>query len=255
MARMTDEQLADVLEHAVAVIDPILDVLAERDPLGLKSHTFDEGEHDSHLAKAQHALAAIVNVTDWPGTKGWSELSTRQRADWWVSRIGSLNTFAVAYPGIFGAWAKRLPISSTLGFANQAMVLVAIAREYGVTDPADQVRMLASVLCGRNLTASASQTSGVPTEKVKRGKSLFRAIWQVATILRDLTGELGRRPQPARPFSLLSYLPVIGAPAIYVGERLALNRAAKEGRNWIADHADATSVSRRPRGGTRRPRA
>ncbi|GAA1481495.1 hypothetical protein GCM10009624_19350 [Gordonia sinesedis] len=251
---MSDKQLAEVLGHAVAVIDPILDVLAERDPLGLKSHTFDEGGHDSHLVKAQHALATIVNVTDWPGTKGWSELSTDQRADWWVTRIGSLNTLAVAYPGIFGAWAKRLPISTTLGFANQAMVLVAIAREYGVTDPADQVRMLASVLCGRNLPAKAAPEN-VAAAPVKPGRSLFRAIWQVATILRDLTGELGRRPQPARPFSLLSYVPVIGAPALYIGERLALGRAAKEGRAWIADHSDATSVSPQRRAGTRRPRA
>ena len=53
-----------------------------------------------------------------------------ERAQWWVNRVGSINTIGVAFPNVFGVWAQRLPVTTVLGFVNQAMVLVAVAREY-----------------------------------------------------------------------------------------------------------------------------
>ncbi|MGV9710795.1 hypothetical protein ACWDTI_09045 [Gordonia sp. NPDC003424] len=38
----------------------------------------------------------------------------------------------MAYPPIVGVWTRRLALSPLLGFADQAMVLVAIDREYDV---------------------------------------------------------------------------------------------------------------------------
>ncbi|GAC68686.1 hypothetical protein [Gordonia soli] len=249
MAKVSDSQIVSILDNAVAGINPVLDALSERDPLGLKGHTFrdkSDDENDSTVEHGVHLLSDAINVTDWPGTKGWSERSTADRADWWVTRIGTVNTAAVAYPGLFGAWAKRLPITSVLGFANQAMVLIAVAREYGVTDRARQVELLASVLCDRNLTADdvgATADVTLADDPKDRKKSLIRAVWDTAQTLRGLSDEFDRRPQPAAPFRLLSYIPVVGAPVTYVGERLALSKAAKEGRRWISAHPDAVSAS------------
>lgn len=244
---MSDAQVVEVLERAVAGINPVLNTLAERDPLGLKKHTFDDDSHDSPIEKALHILAEAMNVADWPGTKAWSERSMNKRADWWVTRIGTVNTIAVAYPGIFGVWTRKLPLTSTLGFANQAMVLVAIAREYGVVERKHQVEMLASVLCGRDVTDEARpapDNPALPAEPQKRKRSLIGAVWETAQTLRSLTDEFERRPQPATPLRWLSYVPILGAPATYVGERFALARAAKLGRKWIADHPRTVTAAK-----------
>nr|WP_223205258.1 hypothetical protein [Gordonia jinghuaiqii] len=237
---MSDQQLAGVLDNAVGVINPVLDALAERDPLGLKSHTFHDDDHSgSPLAQAQHAASKLLDVADWPGTKGWTERSIDKRASWWVTRIGTLNTGVVAFPGVFGVWAKRLPITPYLGFANQAMVLVAIAREYDVTDRGRQVQLLASVLCGRDISPpdiAGESAPQLPADPKDREKSLFRAIWDAAKLLRAVDDEFEKRPQPMVLFRMLGYIPIVGAPATYLGERLALSRAAKAGQAWLDSH-------------------
>ncbi|MET9200095.1 hypothetical protein [Gordonia sp. NPDC003585] len=242
MAQMSDQQIATVLDNAVAGINPVLDALAERDPLGLKGHTFhDHADDESGLERTKHHAARFLNAADWPGTKGWSERPMNKRASWWVSRIGTINTGAVAFPGVFGAWTKKLPVASVLGFANQAMVLVAIAREYGVTDRAKQVRLLGAVLCQRDLVdpdVGVESKPALPAEGKARKKSLTRAVWDTAKTLRAISDELDRRPQPIFFFRMLAWIPLIGAPALYIGERLALSRAVKRGRAWIVAHPD-----------------
>jgi hypothetical protein len=42
--------------------------------------------------------------------------------------VGALDTVLVAFPGVFGVVADRLPIQDVLGFTNQAIVLCAVAR-------------------------------------------------------------------------------------------------------------------------------
>ncbi|MDL9945802.1 hypothetical protein QSJ19_09415 [Gordonia sp. ABSL11-1] len=247
MAEMSDAQVAAVLDRAVAGINPVLDTLAERDPLGLKKHTFDDDPHeDSRLQHALHLLAEGLNLTDWPGTKGWSSRSMNSRADWWISRIGTVNTVAVAYPGLFGGWTRRLPLASVLGFANQAMVLVAVAREYGVTARAHQVQLLASVLCGRDVghpRTDGTADKVLPTEGTSRKRTLVGTVWETAMTLRSLSNEFERRPQPVLPLRALAYIPIVGAPVMYVGEWFALSRAARLGRAWIADHPEAVRAS------------
>lgn len=235
---MTDHEIGTVLTSMVAVINPVIDALAHHDPLGIKAHTFEEDQHEAVFDKLRHTLGAAANFAEWPGTKGWEARSMEQRAGWWITRIGTLNTTAVAYPGLFGAWTKRLPLSSTLGFANQAMVIVAIAREYGVEDRHTQVRLLGSVLCARDIAATdlAPAEAETPT---KNRRSLVGTVWRVAKIARSLLSEMNHRPEPAKPFQWLSYIPLVGAPATFVGERFALSRAAKQARAWIEAHPDA----------------
>ena len=242
---ITDAQVADILDNAVAGINPVLDTLAERDPIGLKGRTFRRrSSSDSRVQRALNLLSGAVNATDWPGTQGWTELSQERRARWWVSRIGSVNTVAVAYPGLFGAWTKRLPLTSVLGFANQAMVLVAVAREFGVTERKEQVRLLGSVLLGRDISADEIEdvtSTDLPAEPEQRKRSLFKALWETGKRLKDLSDEVDKRPGPNRFFRMLGYIPILGAPGLFLGERIALSRAAKGARAWIASHPEAVT--------------
>ncbi|WP_431815842.1 hypothetical protein [Gordonia jacobaea] len=260
MATMSDKELATALDRAVAIINPILDALASSDPLGIKASTFDDDSEDrSRLDKLRHIVAHGFDVADWPGTHGWSELSLKDRAKWWVNRIGALNTIAVSYPGVFGAWAKALPLTSALGYANQAIVLVAIAREYGVTDRNDQVRLLASVLSDRELSSDAASNTDpfddTSSGKKRRGWSVIGGLWEVAQILRKVNDELDRRPGPPKLLGMLGYIPVVGAPVTYVGERVALCHAATDASKWIKNHPEAITVSRQQPDGSPRPHA
>ncbi|WP_066911182.1 hypothetical protein [Millisia brevis] len=280
--RIADSTIVAVLDRAVAGINPVLDTIALRDPFGFKGSTFPvpasaEGADRSRLRAVatalQKAFGKVLDLIELPGTKGWSRLSIDKRASWWVSRIGALNTVAVAFPGIFGIWARRLPLTEVLGLANQAMVLVAVSRELGVTDRAAQVRMLSELLFDRPIDAAtagdtvaidAADTAATDTAAIdpadavahddpapgtgvtatgaadpeKRSRSLLRTLWRTGQKLRSLDDELGHRPLPNGFFRFVSNFPVIGAPATYIGERLALGRAAKQARRWIAAHPE-----------------
>lgn len=259
--RIADSTILAVLDRAVAGINPVLDTIALRDPFGFKGSTFPSSAADGAAEPSrlravatalQKAFGKVLDLIELPGTKGWSRLSIDKRASWWVSRIGALNTVAVAFPGIFGIWARRLPLTEVLGLANQAMVLVAVSRELGVTDRAAQVRMLSELLFARPIDAvtagdtvaaddaapGVAVTATVPTDPEKRSRSLLRTLWRTGQKLRSLDDELGHRPLPNGFFRFVSNFPVIGAPATYIGERLALGRAAKKARRWIAAHPE-----------------
>lgn len=252
---MDDRTVAAALERSVAIIDPVLDILANRDPVGLKARTFRRpAETDTVLDKGLDALATVLNATDFPGTEAWQKLDADARAEWWVARIGALNTVAVAFPGVFGALVNRLPLQDLLGFANQSMVLVAVAREAGVTDRSAHVRMLASVLCEREIDLSEPEPAVEPAAERNSGPfALLHAMWDVATVLREVSSELAKRPHSRAAFRVISAIPVVGAVASYFGERGALSRAAKQGRRWVADHEhEQTHVGSNDRPGLRK---
>lgn len=239
---MDDHTVASALERAVAIIDPVLDVLAARDPLGLKARTHRAPtEDDGVVDKVVGALASALNATDFPGTEAWEKLDAEARSDWWVARIGALNTVAVAFPGVFGVLVNRLPLQDLLGFANQAMVLVAVAREAGVTDRHAHVQLLGSVLCDRDIDPSAPEAEKETLESAENGRgwgpfALLRAMWEVASVLRDVSGELAKRPHSRAVYRVISAIPLVGGVASYFGERGALSRAAKQGRRWVAEY-------------------
>ena len=173
---LSDADVADALSRAVAVINPLLNVLSQADPIGLRRRTHrlltpprglvglvrrlrvghrraEAGRSPSTADRALNAGAHLMNAADLPGTAAWERLSRDERIHWWVHRVGALNTVLVATPGAFGVLARVLPVSELAGFINHAIVLCAVAREYGVTDRREQVRLLAAVLCGRQLSA------------------------------------------------------------------------------------------------------
>ena len=123
-----------MLNRAVRLINPVVDVLSRADPLGLKGrshHLF--GDDDGSVDKVFDALAWVINTADLPGTEAWENMDLDGRANWWVRRAGAPDTVLVALPGVFGVVADRLPIQDVLGFTNQAIVLCAVAREHAST--------------------------------------------------------------------------------------------------------------------------
>ncbi|NIL81712.1 hypothetical protein [Rhodococcoides kroppenstedtii] len=257
--RLGDQRVAGVLRAAVRVIDPMLELLADRDPLGIKRRTFTDagtGGSTGSVDTALNAVAKVFDAADTPGTKSWESMTVDQRVNWWVRRVGGISTVAVAFPGIFGVLARRLPLGDVLGFANQAIVLVAVAREYGIDDRDEQVRLLASVLCNRELPVGASVDAPAPqeaAEEEQRGSqrlsrspfALLSTLWSVTKILRAVTDELDKRPRSRTVYRWLGNLPVVGAVAGYFGERGALVRAAKSGRTWIERRSTTAPVVRK----------
>jgi hypothetical protein len=172
-----------------------------------------------------------------------------------VHRVGALNTLLVATPGAFGVLARVLPVSELAGFVNHAIVLCAVAREYGVTDQRAQVRLLAEVLCRRQLPADFDvpqppEPQTLPENPPDGWKPLeaitsslpvvvVKSIWQLAGILRATFDEIAKRPQPTKWWQRLSALPWVGAVSTYFGERGALIKAADEGVAWLDQNQKA----------------
>ncbi len=275
---LTDADVADALGRAVEVINPLLDLLAEADPIGLRERTHrllapprgltgrirrirlrqrrrEAGRGPSNKTRALNAGAQLMNAADLPGTAAWNRMSRDERVHWWVHRVGALNTLVVASPGAFGWLGRVVPVSELAGFVNHAIVLCALAREYGVTDRREQVRLLAEVLCGRQLSPDVEVPAHPdpeplpetpppgwkPLEAITSSTPVVvtRTVWQLAGILRATFEEVAKRPHPKKLYQRLGVLPGIGAMATYFGERGALLRAAEEGVAWLEAHSPA----------------
>jgi hypothetical protein len=247
---ITDSDVAGALGRAVQLIDPLLDVLWGTDPLGLKKRTHHldavDGSDDGVLDRVQDGMAWALNAGDVPGTAAWAEMDLDARINWWVWRVGALDTVVVAFPGFLGAIGDQLPIQDLFGFVSQAIVLCAVAREHGITDHDQQVRLLAAVLCHRELgegpTGDEPSPEPVPNSLLK----LRHTLWSLIGLLAAVSAELAKRPQPRRVFRYLGMLPAVGAVVDYVGELGALVRAAKAGRHWLATHPTDVTASARP---------
>ncbi|MEE6167527.1 MULTISPECIES: hypothetical protein [unclassified Mycolicibacterium] len=239
-AHLSDADVADALRRAVRVADLILDVLAEADPLGLRRRTHDLGGSAGNgcPGRVLDLAARVLDCVDLPGTQSWDGKDREARIHWWVRRVGALDTVFVAFPGLFGVLAKRLPVQDVFGFANQALVLCAVAREYGITDVPTRARLLASVLCGREIENSCAATDPEESWPDLADRSLVGKLWHLAGILNAVGDELGKRPHPRSIFRYFGMLPWIGAVADYLGEYGALVRAAAAGETWIAAQDD-----------------
>ncbi|CAN5242461.1 hypothetical protein BH11ACT7_BH11ACT7_04640 [soil metagenome] len=235
-----DAEVADTLDRAVRIINPLLAALWDTDPLGLKRRPTSAG--DGPLDKAADAISWALNAADVPGTLAWDDLDVDGRIDWWVHRVGALNTVAVASPGVLGMLGDQLPLQDLLGFTNQAVVLCAVARELGVTDHRQQVRLLAAVLCDRDLEATDRDASDRDEDAQNQREiprtpmGIAKGLWELMGLVNAIAAEVAKRPHPRAVFRYLGMLPAVGAVVDYFGEWGALARAAKAGRRWIAQH-------------------
>ncbi|MBS9535828.1 hypothetical protein KIH27_19770 [Mycobacterium sp. M1] len=277
-ATLTDAEVADALGRAVAVINPLLDLLSEADPIGLRRRTHrllhpprrlrdrvrrlrlwrrrrQAGRTPGVADRARNAGAKLINAVDLPGTAAWDRMDRDQRIHWWVHRVGGLNTLVVASPGAFGWLARVVPVGELAGFVNHAVILCAVAREYGVTDQREQVRLLAEVLCRRPLPADLDVQPHTAPESLPESPppgwkplaaitssapvAITRTAWQLAGILRATFEEVAKRPQPKKLYQRLGALPGLGAIAGYFGERDALARSIRSGIDWLTEHPAA----------------
>lgn len=257
-AELSDNDVAETLARVIAVVDPLLDLLAKADPIGLRERTRHLGDGSGPVNRTLDSAAWVLNAADAPGTASWDGMNLDDRVHWWTRRIGALNTVLVAAPGVFGALLKRLPMRDLLGFANQSIVLCAVAREYGVTDEPTRVRLLADVLCRRTLPQQVAvaldpepEPEPEPTPSKWRPAAVAQTLWHIVGILRAAGTEVAKRPQPRRFFRWLGMLPVIGAIATYFGELGALSRTVRAGRGWL--DAYRASQPQAPEAGVHNP--
>ena len=265
MTTLSDTELLGILHRATGLIAPVLDVLADSDPFdgsGEKPEGTGRGASSSAEASfpekavnaAANSLAWATNAAAAPGTPKWTTMSVAERDDWWVTRVGAITNILVAYPGVLGAVADRLPIQDVLGFTQQSFVLCAIARVHGVDDRREQARLIAEVLCGRTIDPSVAHADegtlqdAVPDDipdaerDVAQGRpwsarDVVKRVWATAKLLRAVVGEIKHRPAPKRIWRTLSKVPVVGAAADYVGERSALREAADSASHWLEANA------------------
>jgi hypothetical protein len=167
-------------------------------------------------------------------------LPEAERDQWWADRVPLLAAGLSAAPRFLGRLADLLPLQNTVGSAVQAVVVLGVAGEHGVVDPAERVSLLAAVLLARDLPADRvrpllQRTPGAYTDAALglreersglRGRA--RILWRVARLLGRIDDALDARPKGRLGARALSNLPVVGVFGGYLAEREALRRAAGE---------------------------
>ena len=277
MAHVSDQYMTSVLRPFVAATGPVLTGLRDADPfrlgrlarrraLELEAAPTDAPPEPPARTRRQkvrrvvragrHRALDRLATSRLPGTPRWSVMTPEERDAWWVGRVGRFTSAIAAFPGIGGALARRLPVSDILGLAAQGLVVCAIAGEHGMTGRDDQVRLLGTVLFGRDLhpgehgdphaegvERDARDLTGELTASSGHGRdgtlrALARAVWRMGRSLFALHEELDRRPQGRWWWRTLANLPVVGALGSYKSERSGLKRAARRAAALAAQGGD-----------------
>lgn len=222
---VTDRHVVAVLRPFVRASGPLVDRLRESNPFGLR---------DSELEGFLGKLATVKA----PGTAAWAAMSTEERDEWWINRVGRFTALLASVPGIGGALADRLPIQDALGAAGQGLLLCALAGEHGFTSVEDRVRLLAWVLFERDVDPTRREPDeDARTEELKvegsTAKAVARTVWKLGRMLWGLGDELGKRPQGRLHHKALGMLPVVGLVGDYLGERSALRKVRTRALQWF----------------------
>jgi hypothetical protein len=243
-----DRVIVAILRPFVRATRPVLDGLRESDPFGLRSriasHAEGPAEERGLRDKVLDALAAV----EVPGTAAWAAMDVPARTRWWVHRVGRFTTLIAAVPGLGGALARRLPVSSAVGAAGQGLLLVAIAGEHGVRDEDELIELLGAVLFRRELVVTkATKTEDVAADDraaeltgdlakpsaVPTLTRVARAVWRLGRALFAVEDELDKRPHGNLLHEGLSMIPVVGAVGKYLGEWSGLKKAAHQAENRL----------------------
>ncbi len=265
---ISDAALVAVLRPFVRACSPVVDALRESDPFGLKARGHRGERQSTDQGIGTRVLDTLTSVRV-PGTAAWEAMDTGARISWWIGRFGRLTALVTAIPGLGGALADRLPVRDILGVASQGLVLCAIAGECGVTDVAQRVRLIASVLFERDIDpvlaagradgrAQAPEDADVArlTEELDESrrrhgavtlKAVGATLWRLGRSLRGITVELGRRPSGRFYHRLLGQIPVVGAAGDYLGERSGMRTVRQRARRWLVannTHPAAARIAR-----------
>jgi len=190
------------------------------------------------LRRVDRLVTPLVNRLGRPG-----DLPQAERDEWWAERASSVAAGVSAAPRFAGKLADLLPLQNAVGTAVQSVVVLGVAGERGITDPAQRVSVLARVLLGRQLSTEqvtpllgrargtfAKDALGDPGER-----GAVRTLWGVARLLGRIDDTLDARPKGTLFARALSNLPVVGVVGGYAAEREGLRRAAARTAALLAD--------------------
>ncbi|WP_409332060.1 hypothetical protein [Trujillonella humicola] len=167
-------------------------------------------------------------------------LPQAERDEWWAHSVGRLAAGVSAAPRFLGKLADVLPLQNTVGAAAQAVVVLGVAGEHGVSDPAERVALMARVLLDRDLPLDRvrpllDRSRGTYTEAALGAREertglrgAARTMWRAARLLSRIDDALDARPKGGLGARALSNLPVVGVLGGYAAERQGLRRAAAE---------------------------
>ena len=176
-------------------------------------------------------------------------LPQAERDEWWAHSIGRLAAGVSAAPRLVGKLADLLPLQNTVGAAAQAVVVLGVAGEHGVLDPAERISLLARVLLDRDLPPERvrpllERTRGTYTEAALGAREdraglrgAARTMWRATRLLSRIDDALDARPKGRLGARALSNLPVVGVLGGYTAERQGLRRAAAEAAALAAGRA------------------
>lgn len=167
-------------------------------------------------------------------------LPQAERDQWWADRVSRVVAGLSAAPRFVGKLADLLPLQNTVGTAVQAAVVLGVAGEHGVKDPAERISLLSRVLLKRELTPEQvepllERTKGTYADEAFGAREQrtgvrgnLRTLWRVAGLLGRIDDALDARPKGKWRHRLLANLPVVGLAGGYLSEREGLRRAAAQ---------------------------
>jgi hypothetical protein len=166
------------------------------------------------------------------------ELPQDERDRWWAHEVSRVAAVVAAAPRFAGKLADLLPLQNTVGTAVQAVVVLGVAGEHGVKEPAERVSLLVRVLLDRDLPAARVEPLLVHTKGTYREDAFGaeetrtgvagtgRTLWRTARLLGRIDDALDARPKGKLRHRALSNLPIVGVLGGYAAEREGLRRAA-----------------------------
>jgi hypothetical protein len=167
-------------------------------------------------------------------------LPQAERDQWWADSVSWVVAGLSAAPRLVGKLADLLPLQNTVGTAVQAAVVLGVAGEHGVKDPAERISLLSRVLLKRELTPDEvepllGRTKGTYADEALGAREqragvrgTVRTLWRVAGLLGRIDDALDARPKGKWRHRMLADLPVVGLAGGYLSEREGLRRAAAQ---------------------------
>jgi hypothetical protein len=167
-------------------------------------------------------------------------LPQAERDQWWADSVSWVVAGLSAAPRLVGKLADLLPLQNTVGTAVQAAVVLGVAGEHGVKDPAERISLLSRVLLKRELTPDEvepllGRTRGTYADEALGAREqragvrgTVRTLWRVAGLLGRIDDALDARPKGKWRHRMLADLPVVGLAGGYLSEREGLRRAAAQ---------------------------
>ena len=159
-------------------------------------------------------------------------LPQAERDHWWAEQVSQVGGAIAAAPRFLGKVADLLPLQNTVATAVQSVVVLGVAREHGVTDPAERVSLLSRVLLDRDLPVEKVEPLLVKAKGTYRedafgaGRGPVRTLWRTSRLLSRIDDALDARPKGRLHHRALANLPVVGVLGGYAAEKEGLRRAA-----------------------------